>query len=450
MRLSVVGLGKLGAPLAAVLASRGHEVVGVDVSADAVTLLNAGTAPVEETGLQELLSSCGTRLRATLDTAEAVLASEATFVIVPTPSGPDGTFSLHNILPVMETVGAALRSKDSRHVVVITSTVMPGATAGAVREALERASGLKVGVDVGLCYSPEFIALGSVIHDMCNPDFILVGESDAASGDLLEQVLRSVAQSDPSVMRMNLVNAELAKIAVNTFVTTKISFANMLGEMCERMAGADVDVVTGAIGLDTRIGSKYLRGATGYGGPCFPRDNVAFSRLARSLGASPDIAEATDAVNRRQPRRVIDLALAALSPNGRAGVLGLAYKPATGVSEASDGVAIARMLADRGVEVTAYDPRAMAEARSALGPAVSLTESARACVENADVVVVATAWPEFAELDAAAFAREGPVPPTVIDCWGILDRSRLGGAVNLVRLGAAPQLARHDNEPEEQ
>jgi UDPglucose 6-dehydrogenase len=272
---------------------------------------------------------------------------------------------------------------------------------------------------------------------MLHPDFVLVGESDPASGAVLEAVLRSVVQSDPPIRRMNLINAELAKISVNTFVTTKISFANMLSEMCDRLPGASVDVVTGVIGLDARIGSKYLRGATAYGGPCFPRDNVAFSQLARSVGTSADLAEATDAVNRRQARRIVAQVLAALPAGGRGAVLGLSYKPATPVTEASVGVSITRMLADRGIPVCAYDPQGMPSARVALGPAVNLADSAAACVGDADVVVLATAWPEFADLGRDAFKRGGPPAPTVIDCWGVLDGSRLGTAVRLVRLGAA-------------
>jgi len=364
MELSVIGLGKLGAPLAAVLASKGHQVVGVDVSHVAVERLNAGKAPVEETGLQDLIDECGGRLRATLSVEEAVLSSSVTFIIVPTPSGPDGTFVLDYLMPAVEAVGTALKVKPDRHTVVITSTVMPGSTDGPIRHALEEASGLVVGRDVGLCYSPEFIALGSVIHDMLHPDLILVGESDTEAGDTLEEVARGLAEGEPPVMRMALVNAELAKIAVNTFVTTKISFANMLGEICEGLVGADVHVVTAAAGLDSRIGRRYLQGATAYGGPCFPRDTVAFSALARRVGTSADIAEATAAINDRQVGRLVKRAADAAPRGGRVAVLGLSYKPGTHVVEESAGVAAALGLAERGLSVRVFDPLAMPAARA--------------------------------------------------------------------------------------
>src|SRR6185437_6603583 len=151
----------------------------------------------------------------------------------------------------------------------------PGATGGPIRAALEDASGKRAGTDFGLCYSPEFIALGSVIRDFLNPDFYLVGEFDQRSGDALDEVNRKICVRDPVVHRMSIENAEIAKIALNSYVTMKISFANTLADLCERIPGGDVDVVTDAIGSDARIGRKYLTGGLGFAGPCFPRDNVA-------------------------------------------------------------------------------------------------------------------------------------------------------------------------------
>jgi len=442
MRLSVIGLGKLGAPLAAVFAARGHDVVGVDLSEAAVQAINEGRAPVSEPRLQEMIDDAGGRLRATLDIAEAVAASEMTFVLVPTPSGPDGTFVLDHVLPAVEAIGKALATKwvdepDVRHVVVITSTVMPGSTDGPIRQALEAASGLRVGGEVGLCYSPEFIALGTVVRDLLNPDLILVGESDPDAGTRLGDLLSDVVSTDPPVQRMGLVNAELAKISVNTYVTTKISYANMLAEMCEQLPGADVEVVTQAIGLDTRIGSKYLRGAMAYGGPCFPRDNVAFAQLARSVGTRADIAEATDSVNRRQVTRIVDRIASALAPGANVAVLGLAYKPDTPVVDESPGVAVADALAAAGFHVTVFDPLANESARRVLGDRVTYHDDARRAIRGCDAVVLATPWPELRELD---FDRAGDQSPLfVVDCWRMIDASRSAADVVQIGVGPAPQ-----------
>jgi UDPglucose 6-dehydrogenase len=291
--ISVIGLGKLGAPLAACLAAKGHSVIAVDVDAQKVDAINEGRAPVFEPGLEEKIGQSNGRLRATQDIAEAVAASEITFIVVATPSETDGGFSNRYVLATCESIGRALRSKTNFHVVALTSTVMPGSSDGEVRAALEKASGRRAGQDFGLCYNPEFIALGSVIHDFLNPDFVLIGESDARSGGILESLYREVCDNSPMFARMNLLNAEITKLSVNAFVTTKISFANMLARMCELLPGASVDVVTAALGLDSRIGAKYLKGAVSYGGPCFPRDNLALAAFARGIGAPADLAEST-------------------------------------------------------------------------------------------------------------------------------------------------------------
>ena len=434
MDISVIGLGKLGAPLAAVLASKGHRVIGVDLNPEFVRLLSLGKAPVDEPRLQELIDVSRGRLQATVDVGAAVLDSDITFIIVPTPTDSKGTFSNKYVLAAVQEVGNALRKKDTYHVVAITSTVMPGSTGGEIRNALETASGRKIGKDVGLCYSPEFIALGSVVRDMLHPDMVLIGESDSRAGEVLETIYRTTCENEPSVRRMNFVNAELTKLSVNTYITTKISYANMLADICDHLPGADVDVVTGALAMDSRIGGKYLKGALGYGGPCFPRDNLALSQLARTIGARADVAEATDRVNGYQIDRLTTAVRSFIAPNKRVAILGLSYKPDTAVIERSQGVALASRLADEGYEVAVYDPVALPAALAVLGDKVAATESADACVSMADMVVVTTPWPQFRELSALALAR-----PTgriaVLDCWRILPKSLLLPYADVVHLG---------------
>jgi UDPglucose 6-dehydrogenase len=432
MRISVLGLGKLGAPLAAVLASKGFPVIGSDLNPAYVDAVNAGRSPVDEPHLQELIEDNRARLSATVDAASAVAQTDVTFVIVPTPSDTTGRFSNVFVLRAMESVGAGLRRKSAYHVVVITSTVMPGSTGGEIRAALEAHSGRRIGDTLGLCYNPEFIALGSVVRDMLTPDMILIGESDPRAGDVLERIYDKTCDNKPAVRRMNFVNAELTKIAVNTYVTTKIAYANMLADICDRIPEADVDVVTQAIGCDSRIGTRYLRGAIGYGGPCFPRDNVAFSALARSLDARSDLADATDTLNEYQVERVLSAIQGHLT-SGPVGVLGLAYKPDTSVVERSQAVSVVQRLLEDGHEVIAFDPKAIASAQAAAPRPFQAAESAEACVRAAALVIVMTPWPEFRAIPAEAFAR---VPRlTVIDCWRVLSREEIGTVADLVYLG---------------
>jgi UDPglucose 6-dehydrogenase len=433
MQIAVVGLGKLGAPLAAVLASKGNQVLGIDVNPEAVKLLNDGHAPVEEPGLQELVSASRDRLSATTDVGAAA-GADMSIILVPTPSDDRGAFSNEHVLASIDEIGRGLGASDDYHVLVVASTVMPGSCDGEILPAIEKASGRRIGETLGLCYSPEFIALGTVIRDMLEPDMVLIGESDARAGDVLERMYAGVCENDPPFRRMSLVNAELTKIAVNTYVTMKISYANALADMCERLPRADVEVVTDALGLDSRIGSKYLRGALAYGGPCFPRDNKAFGVLARDLGAEPLLVEATDAVNVAQTDRLARVVESRLEPGSSVGILGLAYKPDTAVVEESPGVALAAQLANAGYDVLIYDPVATEAGLSALGGAVRGCTSAAELLEQSDVAVITTPWPEFAELPFEVVEREGR-QAVVIDCWRLLSDSRPNGAVEVVRLG---------------
>lgn len=434
-RLSVIGLGKLGAVMAAVMADKGYSVIGVDLNPAAVSAVNQGLAPVQEPLLDEYIRRNRGRLSATTDIESAVMATDATFVIVPTPSGRDGTFLVDYVLDACRGIARALRAKDAYHLVVVSSTVMPGQTGGAVLPLLEEFSGKRCGEDFGLCYNPEFIALGTVIRDMLKPDMLLIGESDQRAGDRLESIYRRVCETNPPAARMNFVNAELTKLSVNTYVTTKISYANMLAEVCEQLPGADVDVVTAALGLDSRIGVKYLKGALGYGGPCFPRDNVAFSALARQLGAEATLAEATHSTNQRQTVRLGELAIDLLDEPGSVSILGLSYKPGTSVVEESAGIALARYLTLRSVPVTVYDPQAIPNTRAVLGDSVVYAASATEAISSATIVLVLTAWDEFLALRPGDFERaEGRV--ILVDCWRLFKGKGFEDVCTYLTLGS--------------
>jgi UDPglucose 6-dehydrogenase len=418
-RFSIVGLGKLGASMAAAIASRGHHVIGVDVNHRAVDAVNAGLAPVEETGLAALIAANRDRLSATMSHEEAICGSELTFVIVPTPSDDRGAFLLQYVAYAFREIGKALAVKTERHTVVLTSTVLPGATRYGLVPVLERHSGKKAGLDFGVCYSPEFIALGTVIRDFLNPDFLLIGEIDATSGQHLEDSYRDVLPASTPVRRMSLENAELAKISVNAFVTTKITFANMLADLCGRIPGGDVDVLSDAIGLDSRIGRKYLSGGLGFGGPCFPRDNVALSFVARTLGVPSDLPVTTDRLNRSLPERALALIRSKVKRDMTVAVLGLAYKPLSHVTEQSQSIVLVEALLDQGARVLAYDSLAAESANFELKGRALILDSARACLRDADVVLIATPDPEFSKLTAADFQAEGR-EVVVVDYWRIL------------------------------
>lgn len=419
--VSVFGLGKLGASMAAGMASRGIEVIGVDISEAAVRALNEGRAPVQETGLGDMIAANQARIRATTSPSEAIAASALSFVIVPTPSDERGAFSLQYIRFALAEIGRALKDKNGYHTIVITSTVLPGSTRYGLLPVIERESGKRCGVDFGLCYSPEFIALGTVLRDFLNPDFYLVGEFDQRSGDALESLNGRISLNAAPSYRMSLENAELAKIAINSFVTLKISFANTLADLCERIPGGDVDVVSGALGRDSRVGRKYLTGGLGFGGPCFPRDNVALAFFGKAVGADCRLISTNDEYNRSLAKRMVGR-LAELVPRGSTvAVLGLAYKPQSWIVEESPGILMAKAMSDAGMRVLAYDPLAGQAARTVLQYEAVVVDSLESCLRDATVVAVATPDEAFKRLKVADLLGSGKSEVMVVDFWRILD-----------------------------
>ncbi len=431
MKISVIGLGKLGLPLATTIASKGFQVIGVDINKKVIEDVNNGCTSLQEPNLLALIKKYKYNLSATFDVKEAVLETEITFIITPTPSQKNGYFSLKYVNDAAREVASALKVKQGYHLVVVVSTVMPESTEK-IKTILEKDSGKKCIEDFGLCYNPEFIALGSVIYNLLNPDFILIGESDKKAGDILQKFYEKYCDNEPAIARMNFVNAELAKISVNTYVTTKISYANMLSGICEKLPGGDVDVVTQAIGLDSRIGKKYLKGGTAFGGPCFPRDNIAFVSLSRNLRVASYLAKATHRMNLRQIDRLTEIVLQYKDDNSTVGILGLSYKPFTDVIEESPGFLLAQQLIKKNITVCLWDPLALDNAERSLGKSARYAGSVKECIENSQVLVITTEWSEYKNINSSWF--EGK-PKVIIDPWRILSSKQLTEKVKYLPLG---------------
>lgn len=412
--------------MAAAIASRGLNVIGVDVNEQSIEAVNAGRAPVQETDLDTMIASNKERIRATASHEDAVLNSDISFVIVPTPSDERGAFSLQYAGWAFKEIGKALAKKKTYHNVVLTSTVLPGSTRQALIPILEKESGKRAGKDFGVCYSPEFIALGSIIRDFLNPDFTLIGELDEKAGSQLEEVYSRVMVNGQKSARMSLENAELTKISVNTFVTTKITFANMLAEICEKLPGGDIDVVTNALGLDERIGRKYLTGAIGYGGPCFPRDNVALTFIAKALGVEARLAETTDSMNRSIAAKMTERLRPMIREGATVAVLGLSYKPFSHVTEESQGVYLATQLSKSGYRVVAFDPMSKEMALEEIRRNIVVLDSVAECLKQADAVLVTTPDPYFDSLTADDFENQNS-RVLVFDFWRRL-QSKLANA----------------------
>ena len=351
--VSVVGLGKLGLPLAACLSAAGFRTIGVDVIARNVAEINAGRSPIVEPGLAELVRAHGgLALRATTNIREAIAETDVTFIIVPTPSDETGGFSNALLREAIGQIGAALADgRRGAHLVVVSSTVMPGSIDRELGPLLAASSGRELGGRVDICYDPDFISLGEVVRGLREPELVLIGEHRRPAGDTVEAIHRRMATNRPHVARMSVVSAEITKLALNAYVTMKISFANNLANICSGIAGADVDAVTTALGADSRISPRYLAAGLPFGGTCFPRDTVAFRRLAACAGTAAPLMDATEQINREHARRLSALVLERQRRSGgTVAVLGLAFRHDTPVTAVSPSIALVRDLLDAGIQ----------------------------------------------------------------------------------------------------
>ncbi|MSN25213.1 MAG: nucleotide sugar dehydrogenase [Geobacter sp.] len=417
MNISVIGLGKLGLCTAACFASAGHTVYGFDRNDYFRSELEARRNPIEETGLTEILESAWETLHIA-DSYEAALHdSDITLIIVPTPSLPDGRFTNDYLVKVLEGLAPALKSKNSFHIVNVVSTVMPGSCDNIFKPLLEQATGKSCGTEFGLVYNPEFIALGSVIRNFLNPDMVLIGASDERSGSAVRELYSSTCKTSPTMAVMSLVNAEITKISLNCYVTMKISYANGLAAICEQVPGADVDVITAAIGADSRVGNKCLKGGLGFGGPCFPRDNIAFQVFAEEFGVEALLGKAVVAVNNSIPKRLFNRISEQCAPPAKVALLGLSYKADTHIIEESHSMVLAKSLVAAGYQVSLHDPTALDGARGLLGNDVVCCADPYECLTGAAAIALLTDWPQYRDLNWERIAMLAAPGALVLDSW---------------------------------
>ena len=388
-RIGVIGAGYVGLVTGACLASMGHTVTLRDIDADKVRMIEAGETPIHEDGLAELMQANAERLHATLDLGEMLGQSEIVFIAVDTPPTHSGDADLSRVMTVLDELEAS--GDAAGHVLVMKSTV-PVGTGERVRMELDK-RGLS---GVGYCSNPEFLKEGVAIADFLDPDRVVVGDFRAEDGD---RVAALYAPLGAPVLRTSVPTAEMIKYASNAFLATKISFINEIANVCEEV-GADVTEVAEGMGLDARIGPKFLSAGVGFGGSCFPKDVSALKQLAGNSGYHFQLLTSVIEVNELQKRRVIGKLKRHLGPlEGRTvALLGLAFKPGTDdMREASSMVLAGRLLAE-GATVRGYDPVAIDAARGRMH-AVELHDDIEACVNGVDAVVLVTEWPEIVGLD---------------------------------------------------
>jgi UDPglucose 6-dehydrogenase/GDP-mannose 6-dehydrogenase len=437
MNVSIVGAGYVGLVTGLCLADRGHRVTCVDIDAQRVAQLLNGSLPLYEAGLDELfVRHLGKSFFPTLDLARAVHESELTMIAVGTPL-EDGGINLQFVADASAAIGGALATKSDYHVVVVKSTVVPGTTDEVVCRILEQASGKKSGRDFGVGMNPEFLREGEAVGDFLKPDRIVLGGSDRRCLDAMDRLYAGFG--DVPRIYTNARTAEMIKYASNALLATLISFSNEIGNLCARAAGVDaVDVMHG-VHLDRRITSltsdgirvtpgitAYLKSGCGFGGSCFPKDVGALIGWAHEHSRPVPLLSAVVETNAKQPGEVIRLLEKHFADlHGiRVAVLGLAFKPGTDDIRESPALRVIAELRSGGADVTVYDPVAQAPARRLLGnERIEYRESLPAAVQDADAVILLTAWPEFQSLSDVL--EQLAIAPVVVDGRRVLDKSRI-------------------------
>jgi UDPglucose 6-dehydrogenase len=368
-----------------------------------------------------------------LDLKAAIMDTNLTFICVGTPCNDEGYIDLKYIREVSKEIGTVLESKDDFHVISVKSTVIPGTTDGVVQPLVEEFSGKKAGSDFGLAMTPEFLKEGSAIADMMEPDKTVIGALDERSSSILEAVF-SVFPG--AVVKCDLRTAEMIKYANNSFLATKISFINEIANMCEKF-GANSGVVAHAIGLDVRIGPKFLMAGCGFGGSCFPKDVKALYSAAKEAGYESKILKATLAVNESQPFRVVE-ALSDLlgNVNGKKiAILGLAFKPDTDDMREAPSIKIINALLDQGAEIIATDPVAIPNAQKILGNKISYAEDLFDALTGVDAAAIVTEWKQYKVLTATDFMDRMNLP-ILVDGRKIYDpKAMLAAGVKFYQIG---------------
>ena len=419
MKIAMVGSGYVGLVSGACFADFGHDVVCIDKDPAKIDSLKAGIMPIYEPGLAELVTGNAKsgRLTFTTDLAAGIAGASAIFIAVGTPSRRgDGHADLSYVYAVAEEVGQAL----TNDAVVVTKSTVPVGTGDEVERILTEA-GLKV--KFAVASNPEFLREGAAIGDFKRPDRIVIGTEDEWARSVMNEVYRPLFLNKAPILFTSRRTSELIKYAANAFLAVKITFINEMADLCEKV-GADVQDVSRGIGMDGRIGAKFLHAGPGYGGSCFPKDTLALLKTAEDYEAPTRIVEAVVAVNearkRAMGRKVIDALGGPDQARGKkVAMLGLTFKPNTDDMRDSPSIAIALALADAGVAVAAYDPEGM-DLAAPLMPEVTMVGNTYEAIEAADAVVIVTEWDAFRALDFDRIKRIAKAP-VLVDLRNVYD-----------------------------
>src|SRR6202047_3651569 len=434
MRVAMVGTGYLGLVSGACIADFGHQVTCVDKDVSKISTLIAGDIPIYEPGLSEIVQSDvrQKRLLFTTKSSEALHQADVVFIAVGTPSRRgDGHADLSYVYEAAREIAAGL----TKSTVVVTKSTVPVGTGDEVERILRQ---LRPELAIAVVSNPEFLREGAAIHDFTHPDRIVIGKDDEHAKKVMAEIYRPLYLNQAPIIYTRRRTAELIKYAANAFLATKISFINEIADLCERV-GADVQEVARGMGLDNRIGGKFLHAGPGFGGSCFPKDTTALLKTAQDHGVALRIVEAVAVVNDQRKRAMARKVVAALDGSVRGktvAVLGLTFKPNTDDTRDSPAIPLITALQDLGANVRGYDPAGMEQAKPLL-PAVTYCTSAYVAAEGAYAIVIATEWEQFRALDLDRL-KTVMAQPVIVDLRNIYRTDEMRrGEISFFRVGGA-------------
>jgi UDPglucose 6-dehydrogenase len=418
--IAVIGTGYVGLVTGAGLADFGNEVICCDIDERKIESLNRGEIPIYEPGLDTIVKRnvAEGRMRFTTDLPAAIRSSRAIFIAVGTPPKPDGSADLRYVEEVARSIARFMNGPK----LVITKSTVPIGTGRMIEKIIAEAAN---GHRASVVSNPEFLREGSAIEDFMRPDRVVIGASDQEAADLMKEIYAPLHSLEIPFVVTNVESSELIKYAANGFLATKISFINEIAVLCETL-GADVQDVARGIGLDTRIGPKFLQAGPGFGGSCFPKDTSAMADIARRNGYEFEIIEAVLRVNDNIKERMVEKTVEALDgdPRGKTvAVLGLAFKPETDDMRDSPTIPLINGLQKRGAKVRAYDPEAMDNAKK-IFDGVTYCSDAYETAEGADALVIATEWNEFRALKLERIKKLLRTP-LIVDLRNVYDPQRM-------------------------
>jgi UDPglucose 6-dehydrogenase len=420
MHVAVIGTGYVGLVVGAGLADTGNDVICADIDQGKISRLNQGEIPIYEPGLEPLVKRNleDGRLTFSTDVARAVRESEVIFIAVGTPPDEDGRADLQHVLAVAETIGKNMNSEK----VVITKSTVPVGTAARVRAVIEGVSD----VPVHVCSNPEFLKEGAAVDDFMKPDRVVVGVDSEQARSVLEQLYAPFVRTGNPILFMDIPSAEITKYAANAMLATRISFMNMIANLCDQV-GADVSLVRKGVGTDSRIGPSFLFSGAGYGGSCFPKDVKALMQTLRQHKVDASILDAVEHVNEAQKRVLLDRVIQrynGMLADKSVAVWGLSFKPETDDMREAPSLVVVEGLLAHGATVRVHDPEALQMARHVFGDRVAYHENNYDALDGADALLIMTEWKQYRTPDfprMIQLMRE----PVILDGRNVFDPRRM-------------------------